>query len=102
MSSSDSCSRETSSDDPEGGRKGEEAGQGVVWRKGINCTFECTRIKLKKTLFQQRRTVAQSTSVHSVSTAVTLHLHTTLRSADALTVGVIPKSCVEEDAGFLL
>lgn len=41
MSSSDSCSRETSSDDPEGGEEGEEeAGQEVVWRKGINCVFK--------------------------------------------------------------
>lgn len=42
MSSSDSCSRETSSDDPEGGREveteGREVGQEVIGIKAVSCT----------------------------------------------------------------
>lgn len=37
-----------------------------------------------------------------ISTVVTVHLHVILRSIEALTVGVIAESSIEEDAGFLL
>jgi len=97
MSSSDSCSRETSSDDPEGGGS-RRRDRKLFGREGMNLTFECiVNIHLRKNLlsffFKEER--------KSTSAAVGCILREQW-GREALTVGVVADFCIEEDGGLLL
>lgn len=100
MSSSDSCSRETSSDDPEGGGGG--GGRTGSCLEGNGLTVHFKEKAFKKTIFLCCG-VLKSHIKHTLPPVKQLlYFFTTLRSIKALTVGVITKSRVKEDAGFLL